>query len=146
MQSSHWRIVARDLICVLAVISAAGCNQPADALRHGDKNNSPMTPRRRPSKTTGSRCGGNCQGHGPGAWGTSGGIGSKAVAAFPTRHSWPGPATPCLNGEAGAWHSRLNQRTMAEGRFEVRPFTRIESPKLTNWRRAARVARAARLF
>lgn len=43
MQSSHWRIVARDLICVLAVISAAGCNQPADALRHGDKNNSPMT-------------------------------------------------------------------------------------------------------
>ena len=96
MQSSHWRIVARDLICVLAVISAAGCNQPADALRHGDKNNSPMTPRRRPSKTTGSRCGGNCQGHGPGAWGTSGGIGSKAVAALSHTPflAWPSDPMP----------------------------------------------------
>lgn len=40
-------------------------------------------PRRRLSKTARSRCGSNHQGHGPGAWGTSGGIDSRAIARLP---------------------------------------------------------------
>jgi hypothetical protein len=43
VQSRHRWIFGRNLICVLTVIAAAGCNRPADGLRHDDENNSAMT-------------------------------------------------------------------------------------------------------
>ena len=44
MQLPHHWIFTRDLIGVLAVVAATGCNQPADALRQEDGNKPATTP------------------------------------------------------------------------------------------------------
>lgn len=105
MQSPRQRTIARSLICALAVTAPGGCDQSVDAPREGPRGRSRLW------KAGGSRRRGNCRGHDPGAWGTSGGIAARVVAGPSIASMTRIDATVAPAGERPPLiHPRLCQR------------------------------------